>query len=785
MLSSQEEPRAHASPPEDAKTSEEAASGTVATADEAEGAAIDVTARDRLLYAALFALIEDGLVASSTTWRAHAGAGTSLLAGVEAACFLALPFALAAAPVAWLLDRPSSIALGRHLRAGLGADKKENEGAGVVLFALALALAAAFTWSFGMRIGELQSVRVAVTATVAVAILMVAASGLVASFLAKPVGWVAGKLGKRVPKTPVWLPVPGFIITIVGVAAMYVFLPPSHAITPAAALVGFVVGPEIGSRVALFQSKKRLSAVVLLLGALVLTSISAFSLNHLSDAARLGVLSRAPYASLLITSMRRAVDRDHDGYSAILGGGDCDDHNPDIHPNAIDIPDNGIDENCSGADAKTYKPAPQPPVVATPIPGAPPHYNIVLIHVDALRPDHLSMNGYKRLTSPKLDQFKSESTWFRNAYTAAPSTRFTMSQMFTGLEVARIPQKRGTGVDFWLLPEAVTLAERLTPLGYDRVGYTLSYVLQHVHDIGQGFRKWETPWNVNEWKETYHNSAQLTTDAAIGYLKTVPQDGTVPYMLFLHYGCVHDPYIKHGTWDYGDAPVDLYDSALTYCDDQLGRLIETFKARQDDKNTAIFIFSDHGELFGEHGFTKHGNSLFQPDIRVLLLARIPGATPMAIDTPMNLTDLFPTIEHLTGLPRDPASQAWDLMPYIEGAPMPARNLYFYGDLWRSGVHYEERALLAPDGEMKFIHDISNNISLLLDVKRDPDELSNLSDAQPALASQMAETLDSWDAYESAGEHWEDTHKEKDAKKAAEEREKEKDKEKDKEKGGTD
>jgi arylsulfatase A-like enzyme len=523
------------------------------------------------------------------------------------------------------------------------------------------------------------------------------------------------------------------VLTATGLLVANALMPAEQFATPAVALVAGVIfhTTSLGERLSP-RWVVRATCVAALLAVVSLRGV-----ERLPGRARQSVLYRTPWASLTLGALRHGFDHDHDGYSPYFGGGDCNDHDASIHPDAVDVPGDGIDQNCSGADAPAPAPEPSEPARSS---TRSERWSFVLVHIDALRPDHLSFAGYPRHTSPNLDAFRETATYFSDAYSLSPATRYAMSSLFTGKDVDHMPQQQEKGFDFRLLPEAKTLAERLEPLGYDRVGYTIAYVLQHIPGVGQGFRIWDTPWPMLDEGAVSGKDATLTTDKSNDYLDT--QAARAPFLLYAHYQCTHMPYVKHPEWDFGDELVDRYDSALAYCDKEVGRLLEHVQKRDDHDHIAVIVFSDHGELLGEHGLGNHGTSLFQEELRSLLLVHLPWQTPRTIDTRVTLTDLYPTLLELAGAEKDTSTHAWSLVPLFDGTARAGdwkRPLYLYIDQWRGSVHFEERGVL--DGSYKYVRDVASGASFLYDEETTPHETKNLRRTLPSKNDRLAGMVD--------------------------------------------
>jgi arylsulfatase A-like enzyme len=685
-----------------------------------------------LLGGALGASVAEGLTTAVRTAQTGADIGVTLFAGALGG----LLFFVLAGASAWVLSglfAPEAVkdAL-RSLRVGLagaGANALEVVVSLVGLVGAATAAGViAGRWAFAVMSERFASLvaplAVVVVLVVGAPVAVLAARSLAGLHRRARQRWV---FVRQAGAAHIGLAVAGVVVGVV----VAVVLPVSLALAPAAALLGAALGAWRRARP---RAVAALASVALFFAAFL-------GAGAASDAVGSALLYRSPWLGMGIGAVHAAFDADRDGHASVLWGGDCDDDDAKISPSARDVPGNGLDENCSGADAVRYR-APTPPRAPRPA-AMPKRMNAVVILIDALRPDRLGFAGYERKLTPKLDAFRATGTWFVDAYTPAPSTRFAMASLFTGTDPIRLPQKGGRGNQFRLLPAANTIAEALTASGYDTVGYTISYVMHHNRGTGQGFRVFETPWPVDDWRKIYGKAAPITTDASLKYL--AEREADKPYLLFAHYRCTHDPYIKHPAYDFGNSASDKYDSALAFCDEHVGRLLDGLNAQPDKDRTAVFILSDHGELFGEHGLTNHGNSLFETDVRITLLARVPGATQDTVQAPVSLTDVAPTILDAAGVRPTGRPDGWSLLPLLGDAPptdaFRARPMPLFTDLKRGSVHYRAAAMI--EWPHKLIRDLRQGTVALYDVVADPAEANDLSASNPEALTRLGEKLESW------------------------------------------
>ena len=121
-------------------------------------------------------------------------------------------------------------------------------------------------------------------------------------------------------------------------------------------------------------------------------------------------------------------------------------------------------------------------------PEPPRDYNVLMIVLDACRPDHLGCYGYKLPTSPNIDKLASESIVFEQAYSQGIQTLPSFGSFLTG----RYPMSLNL---YWtnpphriLHPEELTLTEVLRIHNYRTAAFPTGPHLLPLFGLSQGFQ---------------------------------------------------------------------------------------------------------------------------------------------------------------------------------------------------------------------------------------------------------------------------------------------------------
>ena len=506
--------------------------------------------------------------------------------------------------------------------------------------------------------------------------------------------------------------------------------------------LGAAAGIYVHQRPRRHAARRRSHALALAAASLVLTTGTLWKWGG-DMGTRYIPKTASPPLEKLIALVRFADDLDRDGYGSLLGENDCAPFDPSIHPGAIDIPDDGIDQNCDGHDFTLHAP-PTPSGPSLPVP---PEFkkpwNVLLITIDATRYDHTTFGGYldgpkHRDTTPRLAELVKKSTSFTfcnapSAGTMASIPAIITSKYFhSGLA---LDEHVAPGMPPRLKPENTTLPEIMKRGGY-YTGVIASHEYWNDWGMEQGVDDYDN--SIGKTPDPFRIAADKSTDRALAWISR--QQGK-KWFLWVHYIDPHGRYMAHpDVADWGDAEPDKYDEEIKWTDQQVGRLFDELATLPSTDHTIIIITSDHGDSMAEHNVPlgTHGTALYRELQHVPMIFYIPENRPHLIGGAVSNLDIVPTVAELTGINvKDLSFEGRSEVPAI-----------FYGKEDHDRIVFAETNAPSPQRaaiseHYKLIYYLQSNIYELYDLQKDPWEHDNLAPRHPAAFTTMKTALDEW------------------------------------------
>jgi arylsulfatase A-like enzyme len=371
--------------------------------------------------------------------------------------------------------------------------------------------------------------------------------------------------------------------------------------------------------------------------------------------------------------------------------------------------------------------------------------NVIIIVLDAARPDHFSCYGYHRKTTPYIDQYAEESVIFRNAFSAASYTVPSTTSLFTSL----YPDTHRVLTWEQRIPDNIlTLADVLAKEGYST--FASGFIIKWAR---KGFQKTFDLFIHTE--QDFNNSLHHFLSEHFSEKEQSP-----PKFIYIHLRPPHsdyDPPERFDKWSdkilgarYAELTssnalmnldkgkrlisqeelqfiIDRYDGNLLWGDWLVHLILESFKEYKIYNDSLIILTSDHGEAFLEHGKLLHNSTVYNEMIKIPLIIKFPSyikPKKKKIKAYVDNIDIMPSIlDLLTIEDLKLKLQGQSFLPLIFGNTIKGRSYLFARPVF-------DWIFSITDSHYKYIQIAKRGE--LYNLKNDPQEKVDLSSKQPIL-----------------------------------------------------
>ena len=402
--------------------------------------------------------------------------------------------------------------------------------------------------------------------------------------------------------------------------------------------------------------------------------------------------------------------------------------------------------------------------------------NVLLIVIDTLRADHLGCYGYSRDTSPHIDAFAEDGVAFETAIAPAVPTHPAFATINTGqYSITHGVVAHGGGGP---VPRNVPWL----PSILEKHGYTtcaMDNLADWRHGYGRGYEFYIDPASRRTLSINCDNRA--INRRAIPWLE---QHADEPFYLTVHYWDPHTPYLpprayrtlfyqgdpnqpdNHALDDLAKHPlgktwketwfkklgknvtdpeyiVALYDGEIRYCDEGIGQLLDALERIGRAEDTLVVLMSDHGELMYRHGIYFDHHGLYDGNIRIPLIVRVPGGRPARVSELAASVDVAPTILDFCGVPVPEAMEGLSWAPSLRGEDKPPAREFVVSQECTWQMKWcirtkEHKFILAREEDF-----YGTPPRELYDLAEDPCEFRNIAPDDPATAQALEDRLETW------------------------------------------